>query len=167
MHNCWCSHSARIANICRVTRACWQRHAIVTPRRARVVPRWIVGRSKPATPEAPVVWYCHSFFDPHAVADAGPREVSRRDIVETHIVAAQIIDVVEALLNVVDAPRALVEPAHFEYKVWGEGAVYCVLRGNDYLHLHRVFHSLPVNEPCSHYYHNLSGVYKTIHTAVS
>lgn len=124
MHNCWCSHSARIANICRVTRACWQWHAIVASRWARIVPRRIVGRSKPATPEAPVVWYCHSFFDPHAVADAGPREVSRRNIVETHIVAAQIIDVVEALLNVVDAPRALVEPAHFEYKVWGEGAVY-------------------------------------------
>lgn len=124
MHNCWCSHSTRIADICRVTRACWQWHAIVASRWARIVSRRIVGRSKPATPDAPVAWYCNSFFDPHAVADAGPREVSRRDIVETHIVAAQIIDVVKALLNVVDAPRALVEPAHFEYKVWWEGAVY-------------------------------------------
>jgi hypothetical protein len=126
MHNCWCSYSARIANICRVTRACWQRHAIVTSRRERVVPRRVVRRSKPATPKAPVSWHCHSFLDPHAVADAGPREVSRRVVVETHVVAAQIVDVVETHLNVVEAPRSLVKP-HFKYKVWGgEGAVYRV-----------------------------------------
>jgi hypothetical protein len=120
MHNCWCSYSARIANICRVTRACWQRHAIVTSRRERVVPRRVVRRSKPATPKAPVSWHCHSFLDPHAVADAGPREVSRRVVVETHVVAAQIVDVVETHLNVVEAPRSLVKP-HFKYKVWGGG----------------------------------------------